>query len=104
MRRNNKMQNLRIFTLELLPDVSDDVQEPTSDNSSLTNTENALQAPSPIAKKSIEEDINVQTMMEGMSGVEGFMTVEQNQSIRSEKLSHEEGFCCVMSMHDGVVL
>lgn len=97
------MQNLRIFTLDLFPDVSDDLQEPTSENSSITNTENVLQAPSPIAKKSIEEDTNAQTMMDGMSGVEVLMTVEQNQSTRSEK-SQEEGFCCVISMHDGVVL
>lgn len=95
VRFGDKMLNLRMFTLELITDESDDVREPTSDNSSITNTENALQAPSPIAKKSIEEDTIAQTM-DGMN-VEAFLTVEQNQnqSIRSEKSSPEEGFCCV---------
>lgn len=56
-------------------------------------TENVPSAPSPIVKKFIEEDTNAQTI-EGVV-TEGSTPVEQNQPTRSEKLSLEEGFCCV---------
>lgn len=49
-------------------------------------------APSPVLKKSIDEDINAQNI-EGTSAE--VATMEQNQTIKPEKLSLEEGFCCV---------
>ena len=30
--------------------------------------------------------------------------IDQVQQTKTEKSTTEEGFCCVMSMHDGVVL
>lgn len=49
-------------------------------------------APSPGLKKSVEEDINAQNV-EGTSAE--VTSAEQNQPTKSEKLSTEEGFCCV---------
>lgn len=49
-------------------------------------------APSPILKKSIEEEINAQHI-EGTSAE--VLSAEQSQAAKAEKLSPEEGFCCV---------
>jgi hypothetical protein len=50
----------------------------------------------------IEEDVNAQNL-EGMMDMNS-VQLEQNQPTKTEKGNVEEGFCCVMSMHDGVVL
>jgi hypothetical protein len=72
-----------------------DIQEVTCENFSLTNIENAPPTPSPVFK----EDTNVQ-LVEGGCNVEGVATTsieQQSQSLRPEKLSFEEGFCCVIN-------
>lgn len=68
--------------------------------------ENMQQAiPSPILKKSsADEDLNLQnTYITSATADVGSVQGEPTLPTKSDK-GTEEGFCCVMSMHDGVVL
>lgn len=87
-----------------------DNQEPicvarkTTENSPSKCIENVqdLHSPSPLTKKSIDEDVNAQNL-EGLTDLNS-VQYDQSQPAKTEKGAVEEGFCCVMSMHDGVVL
>lgn len=78
-----------------------DNQEVKPDELSIVNIENTLPILSPTHnKKSIEEDSSSQKI----ERISDLSSIQIDQSAKVEKSSPEEGFCCVMSMHDGVVL
>ncbi|KAG5671629.1 hypothetical protein PVAND_001821 [Polypedilum vanderplanki] len=80
-------------------------QELVTESSSHTSVENNIPpASSPILKKSIDEDLKTQNV-DGITDIGAINQTDQNQATKVEKGGPvEEGFCCVMSMHDGVVL
>lgn len=63
--------------------------------------ENIPPALSPVMRKFPDEDSTA--INQELSEVSA-INLEQSQPAKTEKGSNEEGFCCVMSMHDGVVL
>lgn len=75
--------------------------EPTTESSPLSSPENTLPQ-SPRASKLDDEDasklspIVIETTLTNLE--------RSVNPPKTEKGSSEEGFCCVMSMHDGVVL
>ena len=75
-----------------------------TENSSLTSIENIQPVSSPIlnSKKIVEDDQSSQNM-EGINDI-NLAQIDQIQQTKTDKSTPEEGFCCVMSMHDGVVL
>lgn len=81
-----------------------DILEPATEKSLSTNVENIQPASSPIlnSKKLVEEDQNSQNL-EGINDI-NLVQIDQIQQTKADKSTPEEGFCCVMSMHDGVVL
>lgn len=64
-----------------------------------------LPEPSPVCyKKSIEEDLNVHHVEFPLEFRSSPIAAQQPMSVKSEKPTVNEGFCCVMLMQDGVVL
>lgn len=64
-----------------------------------------LPGPSPVFyKKSIEEDLNVHHVEFPIEHRSSPITAQHPMSVKSEKPTADEGFCCVMLMQDGVVL
>jgi hypothetical protein len=82
------------------PDNQEPITEITCSSNSIENIQPIPMSPS--NRKSIDEDVNSMNI-EGMTDI-GCMQIDQAQTAKTEKGSVEEGFCCVMSMHDGVVL
>jgi hypothetical protein len=75
---------------------------PTAESSSLESIEHVVPAlTSPLLKREIDEEVTI--LQPDISDVKS-PCGEQAHHTKTEKGSSEEGFCCVMSMHDGVVL
>lgn len=69
------------------------------ENSSSDGAENIISEPSP-PNKAVEEEISI----EATNDSTGVPYDASQSTAKTEKGTIEEGFCCVMSMHDGVVL
>lgn len=89
-----------MFTFELLS-----AEEKTDSNEPLVDcsTQASLEKISPVVilpmnQKSFDEDSNA------INPILPEMSASNLEQTMTEKGSTEEGFCCVMRMHDGVVL
>jgi hypothetical protein len=91
--------------LHKIPEENKEMLEPTTELT-LISIENIQPAPSPVLRKSVDEDLNAQHHhhVEGITDLSAINQMDQSQPTKTEKGTAEEGFCCVMSMHDGVVL
>lgn len=88
-----------MFTFELLfAEEKTDSNESLVDCSTQVSLEKISPVISPMIQKSFDEDSNA------INPILPEMSASNLEQTMTEKGSTEEGFCCVMRMHDGVVL
>lgn len=90
-----------MFTFEYSPeeDKADD-QEKTTRCSQADNLVSNTPVLSPAKKAYDDVEPPISVVINEISPI----SIEPQSIAKTEKGSSEEGFCCVMSMHDGVVL
>lgn len=91
-----------VYFLIIFEEEKIDNQEPTTESSSLDSVEHVETALSPAIRKPIEEDSMIITT--DFTEINAASYEHSQGPAKTEKGSTEEGFCCVMSMNEGVVL